>query len=132
VTDPAARAARAAAIILAPGLGQGLPAEVEAALAARHAGEQRPSQYDPVAIAGLAISAASLIVAVAQLAQSIITSRPDPASPPPPPQVIARQVRITLRQQGAPLPSGADRITDVVITEITRQATPRQPGTHHP
>lgn len=131
MTDPGARAARAAAIILAPGLGQGLPAEVEAALVARHAGQQRPGQYDPAAIAGLGISAASLIVVIAQLAQSIITSRPDPASPPSP-QVIARQVRITLRQQGAPLPPGADRITDVVITEITRQATPPPPGTHHP
>jgi hypothetical protein len=37
MTDPAADAARAAAAILAPDLGLSLPAEVEAALAARDA-----------------------------------------------------------------------------------------------
>jgi hypothetical protein len=91
MTDPAA-AARAAAAILAPGLG--LPAEVEAALAARHDSHQRPGQYDPFAIAGLGISAASLIVTIAQLAWSIISEHPDPATTPPP-DVI--EVRITLR-----------------------------------
>jgi len=45
MTDPAADAARSAAAILAPGLGPNLPAEVEAALAARHA-QQRPGQYN--------------------------------------------------------------------------------------
>ncbi len=48
MTDPAADAARAAAAILAPDLGPNLPAEVEAALAARDT-QQRPDRYlDPV------------------------------------------------------------------------------------
>ena len=41
MTDPAADAARAAAAILTPDLGPNLPAEVEAALAARAPGTAR-------------------------------------------------------------------------------------------
>ena len=125
MTDPIADAARSAAVILAPGLGPNLPAEVESALAARHAGGQRPGQYDPLAIASLGIGAASLIVSIAQLAWSIISDQPKHTTAPSP-DVIARQVRITMREQGIPLPPGAERITDVVITEITRQASPPQ------
>jgi hypothetical protein len=44
MTDPVGDAARSAAAILAPDLGPNLPAEVEAALHARNAGEQRPGQ----------------------------------------------------------------------------------------
>jgi hypothetical protein len=122
MTDPIADAARAAAVILAPGLNPNLPAEVEAALAARHADELRPGQYDPLAIASLGIGAASLIVTVAQLAWSIISDPKHTTLPSP--DVIARQVRITMRQQDISLPPGTERITDVVITEITRQASP--------
>ena len=51
MTDPAADAARAAAAILAPDLGPNLPAEVEAALAARDT-QHRPDRYvDPVSLA---------------------------------------------------------------------------------
>jgi hypothetical protein len=125
--DPVADAARAAAQTLAPGLSLGLPAQVEAALAARHAGEQRPDRYDPAAIAGLGISAASLIVTIAQLAWTIITSHPQPGTPPPP-ETIARQIRITLRQHDTPLPPGTEHITDIVITEITRHTTPPAPS----
>jgi hypothetical protein len=123
MTDHVADAARSAARILAPGLTPNLPAEVEAALAARNADQQRPGQYDPLAIASLGIGAASLIVSIAQLAWSIISDHPR-HTPAPPPDVIARQIRITMRQQEIPLPPGTDRITDVVITEITRQASP--------
>jgi hypothetical protein len=123
VTDHVADAARSAAVILAPGLGPSLPAEVEAALAARNAGQQRPGQYDPLAIASLGIGAASLIVSIAQLAWSIISDQPEHTTAPSP-DVIARQVRITMREQDMPMPPGAERITDVVITEITRQASP--------
>ena len=52
MTDPAADAARAAAVILAPDLGLNLSAEVEIALAARGA-PQRPGRYlDPVCSPG--------------------------------------------------------------------------------
>jgi hypothetical protein len=35
---------------------------------------------------------------------------------------IARQVRITLREQDTALPSGTERITEIVATEIIRQS----------
>ena len=116
MTDPAADAARSAAAILAADLGSDLLAEVEAALAARGTG-QRPDRYlDPVSLA-------SLIVAIATLAWTIYNDRRK-QTPSPPPNWIARQVRITLHDQDMVLPPGAERITEVVATEITRQASP--------
>jgi hypothetical protein len=116
MTDPAADAARSAAVILAADLGPNLPAEVEAALAARGA-EQRPDRYlDP-------ISLATLIVAIATLAWTIYTDQRKHTADPPP-ATIARQVRITLREQDTLMPPGTERITEIVATEITRQASP--------
>ena len=116
MTDPAADAARSAAAILAANLGPDLPAEVEAALAARGT-QQRPDRYlDPVSLAGL-------IVAIATLAWTIYNDRRQQA-PGPPPDAIARQVRITLRGQDTALPPGTEHITEVIATEITRQASP--------
>jgi hypothetical protein len=123
MTDHVADAARSAAMILAPGLSPNLPAEVEAALAARYAGHQRPRQYDPLAIASFGIGAASLIVSIAQLAWSIISDQPKHTTAPSP-DATARQVRITLRQQDIPLSPSTERITEVIITEIIRQASP--------
>ena len=117
MTDPAADAARSAAAILTPDLGPNLPAEVEAALAARDT-QQRPDRYfDPVSLA-------SLIVAIATLAWTIYNDMCT-RTPDPPASSIARQVRITLRDQD-PLPPDAERITEVVATEIIRHA--RRPG----
>ena len=117
MTDPAADAARSAAAILAPDLGPNLPAEVDAALAARDTG-QRPDRYfDP-------ISLASLIVAIATLAWTIYNDQRDRHHADPPADSIARQVRITLRDQDTALPPGTDRITEIVATEITRHASP--------
>src|SRR6202035_2704826 len=60
IDDPAAAAARSAAAILAPDLGQHLSVEVEAALAAR-AGAQRPERFfDPVSLGALIVSIATL------------------------------------------------------------------------
>lgn len=118
MTDPAAEAARSAAAILASDLGPNLPAEVEAALAARET-QQRPDRYlDP-------LSLASLIVSIATLAWQIYTDHHN-HTPDPPPSSIARQVRITLRDQDTVLPAGTERITEIVATEITRQANPPQ------
>ncbi len=119
MTDPAADAARSAAVILAPDLGPGLPAEVEAALYASATTTRGPSQYDPVAIAGLGIAAASLIVIIAQLAWTILTDHRNHTAEPSH-ESIAREIRITLRQQDLILPAGTDHITDVVITETIR------------
>jgi NADPH:quinone reductase-like Zn-dependent oxidoreductase len=126
VTDPAvADAARAAAVTLAPELGADLPAQVEAALYDVEHGPQRPCQYDPLAIIGAATGVGSLIVTIAQLAWSVYTDRRDHGHEPAP-EAIARQVRISLRERDLPLPAGADRITDVVITEITHRAASRE------
>jgi hypothetical protein len=129
VTDPAAQAARSAAAILAPDLGPALPAEVEAALAARHT-VQRPDRYpDPVSLA-------SLIVSIATLAWTIYNdqrTRHDQPDHDPGPQsdVIARQVRITLRDQDIQLPPGTERITEIIATEITRHASPPTSPANH-
>jgi hypothetical protein len=119
MTDPAAEAARSAAAILAPDLGLSLPAEVEAALAAREA-QRRPDRFvDPVSLAGL-------IVAIATLAWTIYNDQRDRHRTPEPPaaESIARQVRITLREQDTSLPRGSERITEIVATEVIRHASP--------
>lgn len=129
MTDHAAEAARSAAVILAPDLGRNLPAEVEAALAAR-AGDQRPDRFfDPVSLG-------ALIVSVATLAWTIYNDQRNrtreqktelnPAAQEPEADSITRQVRIKLRESDEILPPGTDRIAEVVVTEIIRQA--RQPG----
>lgn len=116
MTHPAASAARATAAILAPDLGADLPSEVEAVLAARGA-QQRPDRYlDPVSLA-------SLIVSIASLAWTIYSDQCT-HTPDPPPETIARQVSITLRQEDAVLPAGTERITEVVATQIALQAKP--------
>jgi hypothetical protein len=116
MTDPAADAARTAAAVLAPDLGPNLPAEVEATLAIRDT-QQRPDQFfDPVSLA-------SLIVAIATLAWTIYNDQRK-HTPEPSPNSIARQVRITLRDQDTALPTDVDRITEVVVIEITRQVSP--------
>jgi hypothetical protein len=118
MSDPVGNAARSAAAILAPDLGPNLPTEVEAALAARDT-QQRPDRYlDPVSLA-------SLIVAIAALAWTIYNDQRT-RTPDPPPSSVARQVRITLRDQDTPLPPGTERITEVVATEVIRQANPPQ------
>ena len=67
-------------------------------------------------------------MAIATLAWTIYNDQRT-RTPDPPPSSIARQVRITLRDQDTALPPGTERITEVVATEITRQASPPgQPG----
>jgi len=130
--DTVADAARSAAVILAPELGPNLPAEVEAALYTRGHGDQRPGQYDPAAIASLGISAAGLIVAIAQFAKAILSDRRNHSAETSP-ESITRQVRISLREQDVPVPAGRDRITDVVVTEIIRLAgDPEQSDSRQP
>ena len=62
-------------------------------------------------------------MATATLAWTIYNDRRK-QTPYPPSDWIARQVRITLRDQDTTLPPGTERITDLVVTEITRQANP--------
>ena len=117
MTDPAAEAARSAAAILAADHGLDLPALVEAALAARGS-QQRSGQYavDPVSLA-------ILIVAIATLAWTIYNDKHKDKDKPPQPSVIARQIRIQLREQDVVVPAGTERITEVVATELIRYAS---------
>ena len=117
MTDPVADAARTAAAILAPSHGPNLPAEVEAALTARDT-SQRPDRFlDPVSLA-------SLIVTIATLAWTIYTDQRDRHHPESPADAIARQVRITLRNHDTTLPPGTEQITEIIATEITRHPSP--------
>jgi hypothetical protein len=117
MTDPAADTARSAAIILSHDLGPELPIKVEAALATR--GDHRQGQYafDPVSVA-------TLIVSIATLAWTIYNDLHERTHEPPQPETIARQLRITLRDQEMDLPPSAERITEVVATEIIHHAKP--------
>ena len=62
-------------------------------------------------------------MAIATLAWTIYNDQRT-RTPDPPPSSIARQVRITLRDQDTALPPGTERITEIVATEITRHASP--------
>ena len=124
MTDHVADAARSAAAILAPDLGRNLPVEVEAALAAR-GGAQRPDRYLDL------VSLGSLIVSVATLAWTAYNDLRSRAhdqvrDQEPPADSIARQVRVTLREQDMNLPPGTERITEVVATEVIRQSRQSQ------
>ena len=116
MTDPAAQTARAAAAILAPTHGPALPTQVEAALAARDSGQRLDRYLDPVSLAGL-------IVAIATLAWTIYNDHRD-HTPDPPPEVIARQVRITLREQDTIMPPDIGHIIEIIATEVIHQASP--------
>jgi hypothetical protein len=114
MTDPSADAARSAAVILAPDLGTNLPAEVEAALAARDA-PLRPDRYlDPVSLA-------SLIVSIATLAWTIYSDQRK-KTPEPSADVVARHVRAELRQQDGTGQEDTGRITEIVVNEIIEVA----------
>jgi hypothetical protein len=120
--DPAADAARSAAAILAPDLGRNLPVEVEAALAAR-SGDQRPDRYlDLVSLGSLTVSAAALAWTVYNDLRSRAQGQESKPELEPQAEFIARQVRITLRDQDTALPPGTERITEVVASEIIRQS----------
>jgi hypothetical protein len=68
----------------------------------------------------------TLIVSAATLAWTVYVNLRDRAhGQEPEADSIARQVRITLRDQDSALPPSAERIVEVVVTETLRQA--RQP-----
>jgi hypothetical protein len=100
-------------------LARAWPPKSKPPLHAHENGEQPPGQYDPTALAGLAVGAAGLVVSIAQLAWSIISDQRTHTAKPSH-EAIARQVRITMRQRDKPMPPDTDRITEVVITEIIR------------
>ena len=115
MNDPIGHSARAAAQRLTAHYGPGLPADVEAALHTQGA-THRPERYvDP-------ISLASLIVSVATLAWTVYndlrTKTPQPA-----PDVVARTVRVRLSDTTGLDPAQRDRVIDVVVEETVQASS---------
>ena len=111
MSDPIAIVARAAAQRLEGETRAGLVTEVEAVLAAG-VSPSAPRQYvDPVTLA-------SLIVAIASLAWTVYTDLKKRTAKPSA-EVVARTVRVNLRDQGqAAVP---DHVVEVVVTEAIRR-----------
>jgi len=109
MTDPVEHIARAAAVRLAAEHGPALPADVEAALHARGS-EREPDRYLDL------IALGALIVSVATLAWSIYTDLKQ-KTPNPPPDVLARAIRVQLRETDEANNAERDRIIDVVVSE---------------
>ena len=109
MSDPIGTTARAAAQRLEAEGRPGLVAEVEAALAARDSTAPPPQYVDPVSLAGL-------IVAIATLAWTVYTDlRKRTAEPAP--AVVARSVRVRLRDSGHTAP---EEVVEVVVTETVQ------------
>jgi hypothetical protein len=110
VNDPIATAARAAAQRLGADTNPRLAAEVEATLAGRESAPSAPPHYfDPISLAGLIVDAASF-------AWTVYTDlRKRTAHPMP--EVVARTVRVKLRDSDQTVP---DHVVDVVVTEIVK------------
>jgi len=110
MSDPIAIAARAAALRLEAEAGLGLVAEVEAVLATRESPFAPPRYVDPVALASLLVSISSFAWTVyADLRKRM--ARPSA-------EVVARTVRVGLRNQGQS--AAPDHIVEVVVTETIR------------
>jgi hypothetical protein len=116
VDDPVSVIAHAAADRLAPGHGPELAAELEAALNAQKSATP-PQQYgvDPVSLG-------TLIVTIADLAWTIYTDLKK-ETPNPAPEVVARKVRVELRNSSDTSPTRSREITDVIVTEITKMSS---------
>ena len=115
ISDPVATTARIVAQRLEADYGPGLAAHVEAELHAQNTTASRANQFvDP-------LSVASLIVAIASLAWTVYNDLRTKA-PDPQPAALTRNVRIALRKRGESRQVEADRITEIVVTTITREA----------
>jgi hypothetical protein len=60
-------------------------------------------------------------VSIATLAWTIYNDQRR-RTPDPQPDTVARQVRITLRDQDISLPAGTEQIIEIIATEITSHA----------
>jgi hypothetical protein len=115
--DGVAQAARTAARQLAPELGDQLLGDVEAVL---HAGDDAPAlerYLDPISLAGLIVSVASLAWTVSQdlKAKTNATAR----------AVVERRVRVKVRETDATAtPQQQSRIIEVVVTEVMSSIEP--------
>jgi hypothetical protein len=115
MSDPIAKAARAAAQCLAIDHGPRLPADVGAELQTRNSAARRPGQFiDPVSVA-------SPIVAIATLAWIIYADLREKTAAPSR-EAAARRVRVELRERDEVGHPEASRITEIVVTEIIKAA----------
>ena len=113
VSDPISAAARAAAECLVIDYGPRLAGEVEAALHAPGP-DHRREQYDPVSVASLIVSAASLAWAIYI---SLKKNTPDPS-----PKYVVHSVSLRLKDRVDMDidPVSRDRVIEVVVTEVIR------------
>jgi hypothetical protein len=114
MVDVIVESTRAAAECLAAELGPRLGADVEAALSARGPTRVPDRFVDPVSLGGL-------VVSVATLAWTIYTDLKSKTAKPEP-DIVARHVRVELRQQAGSAPAHLERIIDVVVTEVVQAA----------
>ncbi len=118
MNEAVAKTARNAAERLTAELSQlRLPAEVEAELRSETGGHV-PRQYlDPISLAGLVVSVASLAWAI-YFDLKHKTERPRP-------EVVARTIRVRLQDKDVPNAASSaerDRIIEVVVEETVKQA----------
>ena len=114
MTDPIGHSARAAAQRLAAEYDPGLLAEMEVALCTRGS-TYRPAQYlDPISLAGLIISVATLAWTIYN---DLRTKTPEPS-----PAVVARTIRVQLGDVGELDPAQRDRIIEIVVEETVQTA----------
>jgi hypothetical protein len=114
MADPVGQVARAVAEQLAAGHGPALVTEVEAELHARDGAGPANRYVDPVSLA-------SLIVAVAALAWTVYRDLRK-QTPTPSSDVVARSVRVQLRERHRTPTAERDQIVDIVVSETTRLA----------
>jgi hypothetical protein len=117
VTDPVETVARAAASALAPEYGPELAGEIEAALQTEASSRDRYA--DPVGIG-------ALLVSIATLAWTVYTDLRERTQQPAP-EVVARTVRVELRDSSGLEPAARDRAIEVVVRETVRVATATGP-----
>lgn len=116
MTDPVDDVARAAAERLATEATPNLLMDVDAALLTLAAEEQRETYViDP-------ISLGSLIVAVATLAHAVYADLRK-QTPRPSPEVVARTIRVRVRDSDATDGAQRDRVIDIVVDETVRRST---------
>lgn len=112
MTDPVEAAARSAALRLNARYGPGLPSEVEAVLLDTQAAGGSRRYVDP-------ISLASLIVSVASLAWSIYSDQRARGAEPPASDVVTA-VRSALHSPDDAGPVPHEEIIKIVVTEVTQ------------
>jgi hypothetical protein len=116
MNDPVTIVALAAAQQLQAEMGSSLIADVEAVLATRESPSAPPQYVDPVALA-------SLIVGTASLAWTVYTDLKK-RNTKPPAEVVARTVRVGLRDRGQA--ATPEHVVEVVVTEIMRTAADQE------